>query len=160
MNARTNKRRKEKKKKNEEKKKNERAGLSCAMSLSSIFGEHGFCCPVGAWPQTPTTTRPKRGATPLLRIQPAPEWSAAGRQDVGDGEEQTEPRGHCSPPLTSSSQSCTHTHARTHKRSHLMWILWACGSSVFLCVIGLYGLASMTVTMRWPMRHIMKYANS
>lgn len=89
---------------------------------SSIFGESSFVAQLEPDPKHPT---PKGGGgPPLLRLQHAPEWSAAGQQERG-AVEQTEPHNHLSPTLTSSSQS--HTHAP------LTWILWVCGSSVCVC---------------------------
>ena len=156
MNARTNKRGKEQKKRG---KKWESWFVLCDVTELHLWRA---CFLLPSWSLNPNTHHhpaQKRGHTTaedlarsgMIRCGKA----GRGRRGGADWTSWTP-----FPPLTSSSQSCIHTHTRTHKHSHLMWILWACGSSVFLCVIGLYGLASMTVTMRWPMRHVMKYANS
>lgn len=95
------------------KKNNERAGLSCAMSLSSIFGETGFVAQLEPDPKHPPPGR-KRGPPPL-RLQPAPEWSAAWQQGGrGDGGASWTSR----TPFPSAhlffSVTHTHVHACTH----------------------------------------------
>lgn len=110
------------------------------MTLSSIFGEC-FCCPVEAWPKTPATWLM---GPPLLRVQPAPEWSAVGQQEGCKGKSGLKPTDIV--PLRSSFLL---GYAHTYTHTQITWILWIWGGSVcvYLCVVGLLDPACMTISI-------------